>query len=232
MRRKNWINKKKIFYDNFLKINKNNKNLFFNIFLKKKEYLYDPYNTRGQLYKVMLNKNKNSFLEYEFNYYFYTDLFRSIKFLNKNLIFKNFIKNKNDILLFSPAYTFKNQFFSNRSVFNDILTNFKLKGFFLYKNFFKNIGYKNNNYVFKNHIIGYNFYIFNKTVKSNNDLTKLLSFIDDKDFNGIGKVKLFLKQEAHFNAANEIQFFFNFNLYCINVLEIYKITIFLYLSKI
>ena len=230
MRRKNWIKRKKFFYDNFLKLNKNNKVIFYNLFLKKKEFIFDQYNTRGQLYKVYLNKNKNSFLESEFNYYYFSDFYKTLKFLNKKTIYKNFIQQNNNLIIFSPNYMFKSQFFSNKSLFNDLLINFKLKGFFLYKNFFKNSNYMLNSFKFKNHIIGYNFYIFNKST-NNININKLVNFIDDKEYNSIGKIKFIFKNNFLFKSSNELDVFFNFNLYFINVLEIYKICIFLYFQN-
>lgn len=187
---------------------------------------------RGQLHKTYLNKNKNSFLESEFNYFFYNEFFKNLKFLNKKTIFKIFIKNTNrNTLIFSPNYMFKSQFFSNKSVFNDLLINFKLKGFFLYNNFFKNTEYRFDKNIFKSHIIGYNYYIFNKT-SDNINTTKIINITDDKDYNGVGKIKFILTNQKQFNFNKEFNSFFNFNLYCINVLEIYKIFIFLYFSKI
>lgn len=215
-----------------MKLSKNNKNLFFNILLKKKEFLFDPYNTRGQLYKVYLNKNKNSFLESEFNYYFYSDFFKNLKFLNKKTVLKNFINNDiNNTLILTPNYMFKSQFFSYRSVFNDLLINFKLKGFFLYKNFFKNSNYKLNNNLIKSHIIGYNFYIFNRT-SNNVNINKIINFTEDKEYNNIGKIKFILKDNDLFKLQNQLNTFLNFNLYCINIVEFYKIFIFLYFIKI
>lgn len=207
--------------------------MFFNTILKKKEFLFDPYNTRGQLYKVLLNRNKNSFLESEFNYYFLSDFYKNFKFLNKKTILNNFFKNNfnNNILILSPNYMFKSQFFSNKSIFNDLLINFKLKGFFVYRNFFKNEKIKFSSYVFKSHVIGYNFFIFNKTADKIN-INKFISLTDDKDYNGVGKLKFILKKNNQYNFYENMNIFINFNLYCINIIEIYKLLIFLYLIKI
>ena len=213
-------------------MNKNNKNLFYNIILKKKEIKFDFYNTRGQLYKVYLNKTKNSFLEPEFNYYFFSDFFRNLKYLNRQTIFKNLIKiNTTDIVMMSPNYMFKSQYFSNRSLFNDLLVNFKLKGFFLYNNFFKKSNYKFDSWVFKSHIIGYSFYIFNKS-SSKINFNKFINITEDKEYNGVGKVKFVFLKKTNFFLKNELNLFFNFNLYCINILEIYKIFIYLYFLKL
>lgn len=212
-------------------MNKIKKNLFFNFYLKKKEFLFDPYNTRGQLYKVFLNKSKNSYLESEFNYYFFSDFFKNLKYLNKKTIFKNLVKiHNNNVLVFSPNYMFKSQYFSNKSLFNDLLVNFKLKGFFLYKNFFKNSNYKFNSYIFKSHVIGYNYYIFNKT-SNNINFNKIINITEDKDYNSVGKIKFILKNENLFKLSNDLCIFFNFNLYCINVLEIYKIILYLHFKN-
>lgn len=212
-------------------MNKINKNLFFNIFLKKKEFIFDQYNTRGQLYKVLLNKNKNSFLESEFNYHFFNDLFKTLKNLNKHSTYKVLIRpNFNTVLVFSPNYMFKSQFFSHKTVFNDLLLNFKLKGFFLYKNFFNNSFYKYNSYALKDHIIGYNFYIFNKSTYLTN-VNKIVNFIEDKEYNNIGKIKFLFKNSDTHDLKNNLNIFFNFNLYCINVVEIKKLFIYLYFYK-
>ena len=228
MRRKNWINKKKTLYGRYLNTNKNINFNFFNFFLKKKEFIFDKYNTRGQLYKVDLKKTKNSNLNFELNYYFYSDLLKNLKYINKKIIFNNFLKNNNNILFLLPSYTFKNQFFSHKSLFGDLLLMFKLRGFFIYKNYFNIIGYKNNNFFYKKHLIGYNFYIFNKMYKRYNDFFKIT---DDKEYNPVGKVKFLLTKQIifDFKLNSEFNVFFNFNIYLLNIIEIYKIIVLLHL---
>lgn len=206
--------------------------MFYNNIHKKKEFIYDYYNIRGQLYNTFLKRNENSFLDLKFNFYFYNDFFKSLKYYKKQIIFKNFINNNNDILLMFPSYMFKNQYFSNKSLFNDLLLKFKLKGFFLYKNFFKNAGYKSNNYFLKKHVFGYNFFIINKIFLNNKYLNKITTITDDKEYNSIGKIKIFCNKNYEEELNITINSFFNFNLYCINILEIYKIFILIHLNNI
>lgn len=220
MRRKNWINKKNYFYDNKNIFN----SFFFNIFLKKNEAKFDEYNTRGQLYKVFIKKTKNSILTPELNYYFYSDLFKIMKKKTKNIIYKNYIKNisKNTLIL-SPSYTFKSQFFNNKSIFDDVLKNFNLKGLFINNSF-----YSSDYNFYKKHLIGYNYYV----LKSNFDkYSAIYKLLDDKEYNSVGKVKLFVDfYEKITNINKEVNLFFFFNIFILKLLEIYKITVYLYIN--
>jgi hypothetical protein len=184
--------------------------MFFNFFLKKKELKFDVYNTKGQLYKVFLKKNKNSLLMPELNYYFYSDFIKNLKFFSRNVIYKNYIFSQKTALVLLPSYMFKSQFFSNKSLFDDLLLTSKLKGFYLYKNYFKNYDYKYNNIFYRKHLIGYNFYIIK------GDFNKYLNFFkitDEKDYNSIGKVKFFLESVPINNNIlnNNLNLFFIFN---------------------
>lgn len=236
MRRKNWINKKKFFYDNYVEFNKlniKNKNInyyFYNLFLKK-HTIVDKYNNNDQLKKIFLKKLKSSNLNINLNYYFYSDFLNLLKYKNRKILFKNFVQNNKTLFLFSPIYMFKSQFFDNKSLFNDLLKNFKLKGFFIYKNFFNSDLYKSNDKLYKKHLIGYNFYIFNKNYKNYDNVLK---FTDNKDFNSIGRIKLLKSQDDFYNPSfkNELSFFLFFNIYLLSILEIYKIMMFLYLNNI
>lgn len=227
MRRKNWTSKRNHFYGSIDTSNQ----FFFNVFLKKKELKYDEYNTLGQLYKVFVKKNKNSIILPELNYYFYLSFFKNLKKNSRNIIFKNYIKNLNkNILIFLPSYTFKSQFFNNKSLFDDVLVNFKLKGFFIHKSFY-NSTYKVDNNFYKKHIVGYNFY----TLKSNFEkYSNIYKILDDKDYNSVGKVKLFIDDFLKNNSifSNEINLFFIFNVLILKILEIYKILVYLYLNML
>lgn len=226
MRRKNWINKKKYFYDNY---NLNSK--FFNLFLIKNNPLYDEYNTKGQLYKVLIKKNKLSLLIPEINYYYYSDFFKSLKKISKKIIYKNYLFNSKNALVLLPSYLFKSQFFSNKSLFDGLLFNYKLRGFFIYNSFFKTSNYSLNPIFYKRHLIGYNFYIVKSNFNKYNDFLKIT---DDKDFNGVGKVKFFLENFNNSNASlnKEVDLFFLYNIYILKILEIYKILFFVFIFKI
>lgn len=225
MRRKNWLNKKNHLYGNVDLFN----SFFWNFFLKKNEIKYDEYNTRGQLYKVFLKKNKHSLLSPELNFYFYINFFKSLKKKSKNIIYNNYLKKLDkNILLLLPSYTFKSQFFSNKSLFDDVLLNLKLRGFFIHKNFYKDF-YSCNQVFYKKHLISYNYFV----VKSNFDkYTNLHKILDDKEYNSVGKVKLFidiLSNNSNF-LNKDLNLFFFFNLFVLKNLEIYKIILFLYLN--
>jgi hypothetical protein len=101
---------------------------------------------------------------------------------------------------------------------------------FLYKNYFNSIGYKNSQVFYKKHLTGYNFYILNNSIKKYLELIKIN---DDKDYNPIGKVKMILMYNHYFvfNFDNEVSVFFNFNLFLLNLVEIYKILLLLFLKN-
>jgi len=225
MRRKNWINKKNYFYDNINVFNP----FFFNIFIKKKEFKFDEYNTKGQLYKVFIKKNKYSMLTPELNYYFYLDFFKILKKKSKYIIYNSYLKNINkNILILLPSYTFKSQFFNNKSLFDDVLVNIKLRGFFIYKNFHKDF-YLSDFSFYKKHLIGYNYYIFKSNFEKYSNIYKI---IDDKEYNSVGKVKLFI--DNLFNNKNilikDLNLFFLFNIFLLKFLEIYKIIVYIYIN--
>lgn len=223
MRRKNWINKKDHFYGSANTTN----SLFFNIFLKKKELVFDEYNTKGQLYKVFINKNKNSLLTPEMNYHFYLGFLNILKKKSKHIIYNNYIKNINkNILFLMPSYTFKSQFFNNKSLFDDVLSNFKLKGFFIHKNYYKHYYSLSSNF-YKKHLIGYNYFILKSNLKIYLDFYKI---VDDKEYNSVGKVKYFFETTTTTFYTNELNLIFFFNFFILKILEIYKIIIYMYIS--
>jgi len=189
--------------------------------------VFDKHNTQGRLYKVFLKQNKYSSNITELNYYFYTNLLKLFKFIHRRVIYTNYIRTITNPLIFSPYYTFKSQFFENRAIFNDILLKFKIKGFFLHKNFFK-INYITNKIVYKKHLLGYNFFIINKNLVNNSDIYKIA---DNKDYSSIGKVKMFYKQIFFFDfyLNSDEYIFFIFNSTLLNILEIYKISMFLFI---
>ena len=234
MRRKNWIDKKKFFYDNFIEHVSQNKNKFngkyiYNFFLKICS-TPDKFNNKDQLQKIFFKRLKKSNLNTNLNYHFYLYFLKFLKVSSKKSLHKSFFKNSRILFLFSPIYMFKSQFFENRSLFNDLLLNFKLKGFFIYKNFFKN-SYVFDNVAFKKHLYGYNFYIFNKNFKQYENILKLT---DNKEYNSIGKIKLLLKDVDFYNffLKNELNYFLIYNVFLLNTVEVYKIILLLYVNKL
>jgi len=155
------------------------------------------------------------------NYYFYSDFFKNLKKKSKTIIYNNYVKNINkNILVFLPSYMFKSQFFSNKSTFDDVLANFKIKGFFIHKNFYKNF-YVCDSVFYKKHLIGYNYYI----IKSNFDkYLNIHKIIDDKDYNSVGKIKFFLSiTSKNICITDNLNLFLLFNLVLLQILEMYKI---------
>jgi len=220
MRRKNWINKKNHFYGNIDVFNP----FFFNIFIKKKELKFDEYNTKEQLYKTFLKKNKHSALTSELNYHFYLLFFKILKNKNKNIIYNIYINNNKFVMSLLPSYTFKSQFFSNKSLFDDVIFNNKLRGFIVNKNFYKD-KYSYNYMFYKKHFIGYNFYILKSNFKKYSNIFKVL---DDKEYNSVGKVKFFISNVYENNVSLNLYFFYN--TFLLKILEIYKIVIILFIK--
>lgn len=222
MRRKNWINKKNHFYGKIDIFNP----FFFNIYVKKKESKFDEYNTKEQLYKTSLRKNKHSSLTPELNYHFYLSFFKILKNKNKNIMYNTYIYNNKHVMSLLPSYTFKSQFFNNKSLFDDVVLNNKLRGFVVNKFFFKN-KYNSNFTFYKKHFIGYNFYILKSNFTKYSNIYKVL---DDKEYNSVGKVKFFISNISEKNI--NFSLFFFFNTFILKILEIYKIIVILYIKNL
>lgn len=220
MRRKNWINKKNHFYGNVDIFNP----FFFNIFIKKKELKFDEYNTKEQLYKTFVKKNKHSSLFSEVNYHFYLSFFKILKNKNKNILYNTYINNNKFTMSLLPSYTFKSQFFNNKSLFDDVVFNNKLRGFIINKNFYKD-KYSCNFIFYKKHFIGYNFYILKSNFKKYSNVFKIL---DDKEYNSVGKVKFFIDNISEKDIS--LNLFFFYNIFLLKILEIYKITVILFVK--
>lgn len=220
MRRKNWINKKNHFYGNIDIFN----SFFFNIFIKKKESKFDEYNTKEQLYKTFIKKNKHSALTSELNYHFYLLFFKLLKNKNKNIMYNTYINNNRHVMSLLPSYTFKSQFFNNKSLFDDVVSNNKLSGFIINKNFYKD-KYSYNFMFYKKHFIGYNFYILKSNFKKYSNVFKIL---DDKEYNSVGKVKFFIDGISEKNI--DLNSYIYYNIFLLKILEFYKITIILFIK--
>lgn len=222
MRRKNWINKKNYSYGNIDIFN----SFFFNIFIKKKELKFDEYNTKEQLYKTFVKKNKQSTLTSELNYHFYLLFFKILKNKNKNIIYNSYINNNKYVMSLLPSYTFKSQFFNNKSLFDDVVFNNKLKGLMINKSFYRN-KYGYDFMFYKKHFIGYNFYIIKSNFTKYSNVFKIL---DDKDYNSVGKVKFVINNIFEKNA--NLNLYFLSNIFLLKILEIYKIIIFVYIKNL
>jgi hypothetical protein len=123
-----------------------------------------------------------------------------------------------------PSYTFKSQFFNNKSLFNDVVSNNKLRGFIINKNFYKD-RYSYNFMFYKKHFIGYNFYILKSNFKKYSNIFKIL---DDKEYNSVGKVKFFIDSVSEKDINLNLYLFYN--MFLLKVLEIYKIIVVLFIK--
>jgi hypothetical protein len=194
--------------------------------IKKKESKFDEYNTKEQLYKTSLRKNKHSYLTSELNYHFYLSFFKILKNKNKNIIYNTYINNNKHVMSILPSYFFKSQFFSNKSLFDDVLFNNRLRGFIVNKLFFKN-KYNSNFKFYKKHFVGYNFYILKSNFTKYSSIYKIL---DDKEYNSVGKVKFFISNISEKKVSFSLFFFFN--IFMLKTLEIYKIIIILNIKNL
>lgn len=199
--------------------------------LKKTYKLVDVHDSFFFFQKIWVRRNRYGSILFELNYFYLTRLFSFFKkFKQKNLYKNNFHYNNNNILLFTPSYLYGSQFFENKYLFDKILTDHNLKGFFLYKNFFKKIYYKTNIFKMQNFYFGYNFYIMKI---SYNKYLNLFKNLDDKEFNKIGKVKFFIENQNYkLQQTNDFNFFLNYNLYLFNLQDLYRIIIYLNLNTI
>lgn len=219
MRRKNWINKKKHFFDN---------QYLWDFFIKKKLKTLDKHRSSEYLFKIFLAKNKYKQNFTDMNIFFFKFFLVFFKFFQKKKLI-NLFYNKADLYynqytILSPSYFFSSQFFEYKTIFFNILKKHNYRGFFIYKNLFK----QSNNYnlykLNKNLISGYNFYLLNST---KNVFEKLNNIFIDKEFRKVGSIKLIINNT---NNNFDFNYFINYNLYLLNILEIYKICLYLNLK--
>lgn len=192
---------------------------------------FDKHNIASFEYRKSFKEYKYNNLMSEINLFFYYILYKHNQRISRKYFYRTFFKVRNEsILILSPSYTFGRQYFEYRSLYFQILKKFNLKGFFIYKNLFKQSFYLNDYKVYKNLLIGYNFFIINSNFNIFNSLNSILF---EKDFNKIGKVKIFYEDKNfNLNILDELNYFLNYNILMLNVLELYKINIVLYVHLI
>jgi hypothetical protein len=172
-------------------------------------------------------KNKVTNVHAEINSFIFLHLYKNIKYFKKHNMFRVFVKAQlKSKLIVSPAHSALSQFFEYRSIFYIILRKNKLDGFFIYKNLFRQSGYFFDYKVNKNLLIGYNFNIINADYNKYNILYNIFS---DKEYNKVGKVKLFFPYKPQ---SLDLNLFFLYNVHINNVLELYKINIYLFLKNL
>lgn len=207
MKRKNWIKKKQ------------NNYLFDNLIYKY--YFFDLYNLNQFIIKNYKNVNKKNTLN---NYKLYLFFLNSFKQNKTNFLIRNFLQINSRYLLVKTLFNFQKQFFPNYLFFINFLKKNLLKGFFFNKKFFlKN--FENNFY-----ISGFNFWIYNF---DNNKIDFLLNLSTDNEKKN---KDLFIYkndfQHALIVYCNLNYINLNYNVFLLNILELYKIYIYIYLNKI
>jgi hypothetical protein len=157
------------------------------------------------------------------NYFIYKNFF--YKFNKNKLIFlyRHFVQLQKCKFSFNPSFMFNKQFFAKHADFNGFLINNNIEGFFFHKrlaNMYNYLFLKKPYY--NDYLFGYNYYSYvNYDV-----INKYLSLNNTDD---LFKVKL-LNEINIF--TNDFNFFVNYNIFILNVLEIYKILILLNLYNL
>jgi len=221
MRRKNWINKKNFFFGNFYKKNK----LYYNYVFNKKTKIVDIHNVLTFTKNIFYLKNRYVNNNVKINSFYLCFLIRLFNVLKKTLMFRTFYKlyGKNKLIL-SPFFFSSSQFFEYRNNFFNILKINNVEGFYIYKNLFKLTGYYNDYLINSKIYINYNFFLYKN---SYNIFFGINEVLKSKDSNRIGKVKHFSQPEIEQYNFN---YYFAYNNYMNNTLELYKIITNLYIN--
>lgn len=186
--------------------------------LKKKRFKLKFY-----LLNIIENKRikKLHKVDFKSHYIFYNNFIKDFKFKKGNLFFKIFLKNNNFIIT-RPYYCCKKQFNDFRVNTITFEKNYLINSipiFYKKLNFFK-INYD------KNTFIGLNYYSFYEKISLLNDFKEDILKEDNKNITYIKYDNI----ETLYNY--DFQYYFNYNFYFINCVEIYKSLIFLYINNI
>lgn len=202
--------------------------LNYEFFILIKYYaIVDKYKVIPFVKDISYKAQKFSATSVQINSFYLIQFINFLKIKKRTLFFRTFYKiYKNNLLLLTPSFTFLSQFFEYRSIFFNILKIYNIDGFFIYKNLYKNIGYYND--YSDNYIIygGYNFYVIKNSYII---FQKLNEILQHKDYNNIGKVKFFFEKQPS-NSNLNFNYYFIYNIYTNNVVELYKLIILIYLS--
>lgn len=215
----------------------NRKTMFDKFLLKRENWTYKP-TVVSKLKKRFLYVYQTYFFKetgigtrfYGMNYKFYRFFLKKLKLKLQNYLYKHYLK-KNNCIILHPSFDLKSKYFNYNTLFNDILYTHNMKGFFLQQKILKNFE-KLNGKLFGNSslLYGYNFYLYSANSTS---VDAVLKLSEDKDYFNVINVKSLVFYHTHFNTYvyDEIIFNFYFNLVLLNLVEIYKIYILLYLNK-
>lgn len=197
---------------------KNLKEDFFGNIKRKKKVRLKFY-----LLNIIENKKIKKLHKVDFKsyYIFYKNFINDFKFKKGNLFYKIFLKNNNFIVT-RPAYCCKKQFTDLRVNTITFEKNYLINStpiFYKRLDFFK-VDYDKNVY------IGLNYYSFYEKISLLDNFKEDILKEDNKNIT-------YLKYDNIFEIYNyNFQYYFNYNFYIINCVEIYKSLIFLYFNKL
>jgi hypothetical protein len=144
-------------------------------------------------------------------------MLNSFKLHNKLYLYRHFLQIKKTNFFLNPIYKFSKQFFVKKTFFEDFLQENTFKGFFVTKSIINSQKLTKivnlNNY---NSLYGYNYYIYN---------TELTNFLSSNI--NVEKNEDLLKVKWKFEFSNHhlFNYYINYNIYILNVVELYKIMI-------
>jgi hypothetical protein len=125
-------------------------------------------------------------------------------------------------MIFFTFFNFKKQLFADYHIFFNFLKKYELNGFFINKNYFNK--YNNINFFYS----GYNFIVYNFD-KKKLDLIEGSSIKTNQYYQNLFILKhfYFKDKDDSYDVGN---FLINYNLYMFNMIEIYKIYIYILLN--
>lgn len=152
------------------------------------------------------------------NYIFYKNFLNSYKFKKQNYFFNlNWkIKINNHTIL--PEFSITKNIFNKKIKFKDLEKKHKVSSFFLANKYVPNS-------------FGLNYYI--AELKQKGNITNLFKDLEDDNYHNLIHFKKNTNNlQFELNDLINFNFFFNYNLYNLHVLEIYKIIVILNLSNV
>lgn len=218
MRRKDWRikNLKKDISGNFNKKLKNYNSSSTSILEKKKKSFF----LKRRLFLRKLFLRKTRFLikkNLVLNLFFLKKLLNNFKY-KKQLLSENiFIKTNVNKQRIFPEFNIKKNIFQNKVKFKNLIKK-ELNCVYLNNNLFKNV-------------YGLNYYIVMDKNSENYFLNFKKILLDEENFNLVQLKEIYI-EKFDSSLKNEFNFCFNYNLYNLNLIEIYKILIILNLNTI
>lgn len=153
-----------------------------------------------------------------FNYVFYRSMLNFYKLKKQNYIFNIFFKNYKYLKTFYPEYSVYKNVFNKKIIFKE----------FSKKNNFKYIFLPNKYVNFNKNNFGLNLYNYN-LYNNKNKFEDLIKNLDDDSNKNLIQFK-YIEKNLYF--YQDLNFYFNYNLNNLNLIELYKILILLYVNKL